>query len=357
MKIIHVVGARPNFMKMAPVFNAIKKYKIQQKIVHTGQHYSDNMSEIFFQELKIKKPDVNLHIGSASHANQVANIMIEFEKVILKEKPNLVIVYGDINSTMATSLVCAKLGIKIAHVEAGLRSGDLSMPEEINRIVTDRLSSIFFTPSKDANSNLIKEGVKKNNIKFVGNVMIDTLINFLPQITKNQSILKKYKQYGVVTLHRPSNVDNQKQLKKIIEKINEVSKKITLIFPVHPRTQQKLNKIKNTKVNKNIIITDPLGYLEFLNLIYYCKFVITDSGGIQEETTYLKIPCLTLRPNTERPITIKLGSNTLINENFNFLTKKIDEILKNKYKKSEKPKYWDGKASKRIAKIINKLKK
>ncbi|MEK7072337.1 MAG: UDP-N-acetylglucosamine 2-epimerase (non-hydrolyzing), partial [Patescibacteria group bacterium] len=243
MKIIHVVGARPNFMKMAPVFNAIKKYKIEQKIVHTGQHYSDNMSDIFFRELKIKSPDINLQIGSQGHASQVANIMIKFEEVVLKEKPDLVLVYGDVNSTIAASLVCAKLNIKTAHVEAGLRSWDLTMPEEINRMVTDRLSNLFFTPSKDADLNLINEGANKESIHFVGNVMIDTLINFLGIIKKRKKMSLPFSKFGVVTIHRPSNVDDTDKLRKIIISLNKISKKMPLVFPIHPRTKKQLENI------------------------------------------------------------------------------------------------------------------
>jgi UDP-N-acetylglucosamine 2-epimerase (non-hydrolysing) len=357
MKIIHVVGARPNFMKMAPVFNAIKKHKINQIIVHTGQHYSDNMSDIFFRELKIKSPDINLQVGSGTHAIQVANIMIKFEEVVLKEKPDLVLVYGDINSTVAASLVCTKLNIKTAHIEAGLRSGDNTMPEEINRLVTDRLSNFFFTPSKDADINLIKEGANKKNIYFVGNVMIDTLINFLEIIKKRKKIQTLFSKYGVVTIHRPSNVDNIDTLKKIIISLNKISENIPLVFPIHPRTKKQLEDIKDLTFNKEkILLIDPLGYLDFLNLVYYSNLVITDSGGIQEETTYLGIPCLTLRENTERPITIKEGTNTLIGSDFKLLETKVKEIISFKYKKGKKPEKWDGKASERIAKIIKSFK-
>lgn len=357
MKILHVVGARPNFMKMAPVFNALKKNKVNQIIVHTGQHYSENMSDIFFRELKIKSPDVNLHVGSGTHANQVANIMIKFEETVLKEKPDLVLVYGDINSTLAASLVCAKLNIKTAHIEAGLRSKDNSMPEEINRLVTDRLSNFFFTPSKDADENLIKEGTNKKNIYFVGNVMIDTLVNFLDIIKNRKKIELPFSKYGLVTIHRPSNVDDMDTLRKIIISLNKISEKIPLVFPIHPRTRKQLENIKDISFNKEkIMLIEPQGYLDFLNLVYYSGLVITDSGGIQEETTYLKIPCLTLRENTERPVTISEGTNTLIGNDFKLLEKKVDEILTGKYKKGKRPEKWDGKASERIAKIISGLK-
>lgn len=355
MKIIHIVGARPNFMKMAPVWNALKKYKARQIIVHTGQHYSKNMSDIFFSELKIKKPDINLHVGSDTQSVQVAKVMMRVEKVILNEKPDMVLVYGDVNSTLAASLVCAKIGIKIGHVEAGLRSYDLDMPEEINRIVTDRLSSLLFTPSKDANHNLTKEGVDKNKIHFVGNVMIDTLIRYLDKIKSGEKIKLPFKTYGVVTLHRPSNVDDLNQLKNLIISLNKISEKIPLVFPIHPRTQKQLKKIKGVSLNKErVLLIDPLGYFQFLNLVYYSQLVITDSGGIQEETTYLKIPCLTLRKNTERPITLNLGTNTLVYNYLKLLERLVNTILEKKYKKGHKLEKWDGKAGERIAEIIFK---
>ncbi len=356
MKILHVVGARPNFIKMAPVFNALKKYHVRQMLVHTGQHYDANMSDIFFKQLNIKKPDVNLHVGSGSQAAQVANIMTAFEPVILKSKPNLVLIYGDVNSTLAVSLVCAKLLIPVGHVEAGLRSGDLTMPEEINRLVADRLSTFFFTTSPEAEGNLIREGINKKNIFFVGNTMIDTLHSFLGIIKNRAGNLSPFSNFGVVTIHRPSNVDNLKQLKKIVTALNKIAEKIPLIFPVHPRTAAQLNKIKGVVFNKkNIQLMEPLGYLEFLRLVYSAQVLITDSGGIQEETTFLKVPCLTLRHNTERPVTVAEGSNILIGDDFDLLEKNINSILNKKYKSGRIPALWDGKAAERIAKIIINL--
>ncbi len=355
MKIVHVVGARPNFMKMAPLYKAILPSNFKQVIVHTGQHYSENMSDVFFRELGIPNPDINLHVGSGSHAYQVAHAMIKLEEYFLKNKVDLVLVYGDINSTLATSLVCSKLNIKTAHVEAGLRSYDMNMPEEINRIVTDRISDFYFTPSKDGDENLLREGVDKNKIHLVGNVMIDTLVQFLKNIEADTSRIKQYPLYGVVTIHRPSNVDDLDQLKKIVASLNTISKKVTLFFPIHPRTRKQLEQLQNIDLGKNIVLIDPLGYIEFMNLVYYSKFVITDSGGIQEETTYLDIPCLTLRENTERPITVTEGTNTLIGKNYGLLQKQVAAILSNKYKHSKRPKKWDGKASVRIAKIITKI--
>lgn len=355
MKIAHIVGARPNFMKMAPVYRAIQPYKFNQSIVHTGQHYSENMSDIFFKELGIPNPDVNLHVGSGSHAYQVAQAMIKLEEYFLENKMDLVIVYGDINSTLAAVLVCSKMNIKTAHVEAGLRSYDMSMPEEINRIVTDRISDLYFTPSQDGDENLLREGISKSKIYCVGNVMIDTLVQFLDTIKKDTSRIKSSPSYGVITIHRPSNVDDLSQLRDIVTSLNNVSKKIKLFFPIHPRTRKQLDQLKDIQLGENITLIDPLGYIDFMNLVYYSKFVITDSGGIQEETSYLDIPCLTLRENTERPITITNGTNTLIGKNYGLLQKSISAILNNKYKHSKKLKKWDGKAAARIAKIITKI--
>jgi UDP-N-acetylglucosamine 2-epimerase (non-hydrolysing) len=352
---MHIVGARPNFMKMAPVWKALQKYKVRQIIVHTGQHYSSNMSDIFFAELGIKAPDINLRIGSDTQTKQVAKIMMGLERALTSEKPDVVLVYGDVNSTLAASLVCAKMNIRIAHVEAGLRSGDLSMPEEINRMVTDRLSTFLFTPSPDANLNLTREGLSKEKIHFVGNVMIDTLINHLGKIKSKKISAVPFKRYAVVTIHRPSNVDDIKQLKKIVTFLNKVSEKINLVFPVHPRTLKQLGKIKDIFLNnQRIFLTNPLGYVEFLNLVYNSQLVITDSGGIQEETTYLHIPCITLRQNTERPITVSHGTNTLAGNDFKLAAKLIDNINNGKYKKKIKIPKWDGRASKRIAEILIK---
>lgn len=349
MKIIHVVGARPNFMKLAPVYRAISNKKVKQIIVHTGQHYSSNMSDIFFKELNIPAANINLEVGSGTQAEQVAKIMIAFEKVILLEKPDLVIVYGDVNSTLAASLVCSKLQVKLAHVEAGLRSFDASMPEEINRIVTDRLSDVYLTTSIDANLNLLKEGVSKEKIHFVGNVMIDTLMSFLDK--KSSLKINTPETYAVVTLHRPSNVDDVKKLRLIVNSLLDISKNIPIFFSVHPRTKERLMSILKNK-KSSIVLLDPLGYIEFLNLVKNSKMVITDSGGIQEETTFLGIPCLTLRANTERPVTVELGTNTLVGDDFDLLKKNVLDILNGKYKKGKIPKLWDGSASKRIADIL-----
>jgi UDP-N-acetylglucosamine 2-epimerase (non-hydrolysing) len=336
-------------MKLAPVHSNFAENKIPQLVVHTGQHYSKNMSGIFFQELGLNEPDINLEIGSGSHAEQVAKIMLSFEKVVLEQKPSWVFVYGDVNSTVAAALVCSKLSIPVAHVEAGLRSFDRTMPEELNRIVTDQLSDLFLIPSMDANVNLQKEGIDSKKIHFVGNVMIDTLMKYLNKPYQLQTKLPN--QFGVITLHRPSNVDDSKKLRAIMEIIGHITNQIPLIFPIHPRTQTQIKKLK-LPVNKNLIFTEPLGYLEFINIIKRAKFIITDSGGIQEETTYLKIPCLTLRSNTERPITVSVGSNTLIGDDYDLLLKSVSVILNGNYKKGEIPPLWDGSAAGRITKII-----
>ncbi len=356
-KIIHVVGARPNFMKISPLMKEIDKsnYFDKQILIHTGQHYDKKMSDAFFDDLAIPKPDYNLGIGSGSQTFQTANIMIAVEKVLLKENPNCVLVVGDVNSTLATALVCAKLNFKLIHLESGLRSYDNSMPEEINRILTDRLSDLLLTPSQDANDNLIKEGIKKNKIKFVGNIMIDSLKSQLPKAKLRSKILLKSleikeKEYILTTLHRPSNVDKKFKLKKILQQINKLGEKYRVIFPLHPRTKKTLDKLENNF--NNICFTEPLSYIDFLSLEFNSKLVITDSGGIQEETTFLNIPCATLRENTERPITITEGTNLLIEKDEN-IEPLILELLKVKITSSKTtPKFWDGNTANRVLKEI-----
>ena len=373
-KILSVVGARPNFMKMAPVHKELLKHKslFNHKIVHTGQHYDKKMSDIFFKELELPRPHIDLGVGSMSHAKQVAKIMPLFEKIILKEKPDLVLVYGDVNSTAAASMVCAKIldkqgkPVPVGHIEAGLRSFDSTMPEEINRKVTDVLAEYLFVTEKSGQDNLKREGVKPNHVFFTGNTMIDSLSYYLEKAEKSR-ILRDLAiskgQYALVTLHRPSNVDNKENLKKILEIfkiINEVNPETDILFPVHPRTEKMIVKFKlNTKFNRirNLITTDPLGYLDFLKLIASAKYVLTDSGGIQEETTYLKIPCLTLRENTERPVTVTMGTNTICKLDESIIRREITRIEKNKYKKGKTPRYWDGKAAERIVNIIKNLMK
>ncbi|MEO0155744.1 MAG: UDP-N-acetylglucosamine 2-epimerase (non-hydrolyzing) [candidate division WOR-3 bacterium] len=361
-KIVILVGARPNFMKAAPVYNELKKIKrFKTFIVHSGQHYDKAMSKVFFRDLALPKPKIYLGVGSGTHAEQTAKVMMEFEKVCFKEKPDLVIVVGDVNTTLAGALTAAKLCIPVAHVEAGLRSFDRTMPEEINRLLTDQISDFLFTTCEDANRNLLREGIAPEKIFFVGNTMIDSLL-------KHCTVAKKIKilemlgldvgRYGVVTLHRPSNVDDINVLQKIIDAISEISKIVPIVFPVHPRTDRQLDNIHfllyEPEFKKGIKFTEPLGYLEFLSLMSGASIVLTDSGGIQEETTILGIPCLTLRENTERPITITQGTNKLVGNDPRKIIKEACKILRyrdHQYS-PKRPKYWDGRAGKRIAKIL-----
>ena len=337
-------------MKAAPVVGALKRRSgVKQTLVHTGQHYDTNMSDIFFQQLGIPAPDVNLAVGSGSHASQTAEIMTRFESIALDCKPDLVLVYGDVNSTVAAALVCAKLGIRVAHVEAGLRSFDRSMPEEINRLVTDQLSEILFTPSADGDENLAREGISADKVHRVGNVMIDTLIRLLPTaILAGKDGLPD--RYALVTLHRPSNVDDPRVLKSILESLLAVNDDLAIVFPVHPRTRQRIAEF-NLKVDQ-LRLLDPLPYIEFVARQRLATVVITDSGGIQEETTYLQVPCLTLRENTERPITLTLGTNMLIGHNMEKLRSELSRILGGKGKKGSIPPLWDGRAGERIADIL-----
>ncbi len=353
MKLIHVVGARPNFMKAAPVWNAIDRMTdFNQILVHTGQHYDNLMSDIFFKELQIPAPDFNLNIGSDTHARQTAAIMIKFEELIVSEKPDLVLVYGDVNSTAAAAMVCAKSQIPFAHVEAGLRSFDRRMPEEINRIITDQLATLLFTPSEDGNVNLAKEGVPTSKVHFVGNVMIDTLVKLLPE-ANIPTIYNDLDQYVLVTLHRPSNVDDADSLNLIIQKLIEISQSIPVVFPVHPRTKNiiSVNNLEHKEGNR-FILTEPFGYLDFLGLMKNATIVITDSGGIQEETTYLGIPCITVRENTERPITVDMGTNQLIGKEYQKIPALVTKLVKQGKLKSSIPPLWDGKAAERIAEVL-----
>jgi UDP-N-acetylglucosamine 2-epimerase (non-hydrolysing) len=351
MHILHVVGARPNFIKAAPVAAALVARGAVQTIVHTGQHYDASMSGVFFKELGLPLPDVNLEVGSGSHAVQTAQIMQRFEPVLLERKPHLVLVYGDVNSTVAAALVCAKLLVQVAHVEAGLRSGDRSMPEEINRLLTDQLADLLFTPSQDGNENLLKEGIPSGKIKLVGNVMIDTLVRLLPLAESHWPQLDSEfppGKYALVTLHRPSNVDDPAQLRRLLAELGRVGKKLRVLFPVHPRTRQAiLNNL--IEVPETIRLLEPLGYLDFLSLEKHAVVVITDSGGIQEETTFLGVPCLTLRTTTERPITLTMGTNILIGLDLEKIQPELDRILAGKGRQGQVPPLWDGHASERIA--------
>jgi len=352
--LIHLIAAaRPNFMKIAPVYHRLKEQKwATPLIVHTGQHYDLNMSDVFFQDLRLPLPDINLGIGSGSHAEQTGKVMIEYEKKLLSEKPDLVIVVGDVNSTMAVTIAAVKVGVKVAHLEAGLRSFDRSMPEEINRVVTDVLADILWTPSSDADENLLKEGVDVNKICRVGNIMIDSL-EMLRNKIESQSAYVEFalrpKYYGLVTLHRPSNVDNIKTLGLMCEKVSRISDTIPLIFPIHPRTRQKLEEsglFNDMLKKKGLYLSEPLSYIRFMSLLYNCKLAITDSGGIQEESTYLGIPCLTLRDNTERPITILQGTNQLCK--ISELEEKTERIMRGEIRNGSKPELWDGNTAHRV---------
>ena len=348
--ILHVVGARPNFVKAAPVLRAIRERGVRQTLVHTGQHYDGNMSDVFFTQLDIPEPDFNLEVGSGSHASQTAEIMRRFEPVVLERKPDLTLVYGDVNSTVAAALVCSKLLIPVGHVEAGLRSFDRTMPEEINRVVTDRLSDVLFTPSEDGDANLLREGVPKERIHFVGNVMIDSLIRLLPA-ARNCPKNGFPERFALVTLHRPSNVDDFETLRELLNALARVSKDLNIVFPVHPRTRQRITEFGID--SQNLRLLDPLPYIEFLSLQTRAAVVITDSGGIQEETTYLGVPCLTLRPNTERPITVTSGTNILVGDDRGRLIAELGKIMEGKQKKGVTPPLWDGRTGDRIANILH----
>lgn len=377
-RVMLVVGARPNFMKIDPVirainrFNSLNQVQIEKTLVHTGQHYDFNMSEIFFKDLNITEPDIYIGVGSGTHGEQTGRILIEFEKLCLEQKPDLVVVVGDVNSTVACALCSAKLHIPVAHVESGLRSFDRKMPEEINRIVTDVLSDFLFTTCEDANKNLEKEGIDRSKIFLVGNVMIDSLLYYKDRALKND-VLKRLglidpdnrlsvQDYAVLTLHRPSNVDDRKYLERILKTLEQVGKKLPIVFPVHPRTMRQIKNFGMTKKQPattsglkpvtGITCIEPLGYLQFINLMASAKFVLTDSGGIQEETTALGVPCFTLRDSTERPVTIEKGTNTLIGNNPEGILKEAEKVVSGKGKKGEDIPYWDGKAAERIISII-----
>lgn len=350
MNIIHVVGARPNFMKVSPVLNALNaRVGVAQTVIHTGQHYDPNMSDVFFQQLGIPAPNVNLEVGSGTHATQTAEIMIRLEPVVLRNRPDIVLVYGDVNSTVATALVCAKLGVRVGHVEAGLRSFDRTMPEEINRVVTDQLGDLLFTPSADGDENLLREGIASGKIHRVGNVMIDSLVRLLP-LAKKCSLADFPERYLLVTLHRPSNVDDTQSLRRILEVLIEVNDRIAVVFPVHPRTRQRITDLGLPL--HNLYLTGPLPYIEFLALQSRAAAVLTDSGGIQEETTYLGVPCLTLRNSTERPVTVTLGTNILVGKDCGLLTAELTSILNGNAKRGQVPPLWDGHAGERIAEIL-----
>jgi UDP-N-acetylglucosamine 2-epimerase (non-hydrolysing) len=354
MKLLHVVGARPNFMKLAPVLRAFEG-RAAQVVVHTGQHYDDNMSDIFFRQLGIGPPDINLEVGSASQAQQTAQVMVKIEPVLIDQKPDTVVVYGDVNSTVAAALVATKLGIEVAHVEAGLRSFDRTMPEEINRVVTDRIADLLLTPSADADENLLREGILPDRIHRIGNVMIDTLVRLLPAAEEAvaRSALRDWigKPYALVTLHRPSNVDDPQALLATYRALAGVAGDLPVIFPVHPRTRTRLAALAGGD-SAALNLCEPLGYLEFLGLQKHATIVITDSGGVQEETTFLRVPCLTMRDNTERPVTVALGTNILIGRTAARIDGEVRRILRGETKESAVPPLWDGHAADRMAEIL-----
>ncbi len=345
-------------MKAAPVLRALTAQSgVRQTLVHTGQHYDAAMSQVFFQQLEMPQPDYNLGVGSGSHAQQAAAVMLAFEPVLLERRPDLVLVYGDVNSTVAAALVCSKLGVRVGHVEAGLRSRDRSMPEEINRLLTDQLSDLLFTPSADGDQNLLHEGVDAQKIHLVGNVMIDTLVRLLPR-SLDHFPPDLPLPYALVTLHRPSNVDDLPWLRELLAVLADLSSQLNVVFPVHPRTRQRLQGLGSVHpAGTRLRLEDPLPYLEFLALQRHAAMVITDSGGIQEETTFLGVPCLTVRENTERPITLTMGTNQLVGRDLQRLRAAAAEILGRSSEGASAPAnhrvpLWDGHAAERIAQII-----
>jgi UDP-N-acetylglucosamine 2-epimerase (non-hydrolysing) len=361
MKISIIAGARPNFMKIAPIIEAIKNannngVNIHFRLIHTGQHYDEKMSKSFFHELQIPEPDVNLECGGGSQAEQTAGIMIKFEQDLIQNPADLVLVVGDVTSTMACSIVAQKLHTKVAHVEAGIRSGDWTMPEEINRLVTDSITNFFFTTSQIANNNLLNSGIDSSRIFFVGNTMIDTLLKQIPRLKMPKLYTDsglKNGEYFMLTLHRPANVDEANKLNELLIEITSNSKGLPVIFPVHPRTRKQLDSLGTQY--PNLILTDPLGYLEFNYLVKNARAVITDSGGITEETTVLGIPCMTLRDSTERPETCTIGTNELLGTNPNVIKPAMEKLFNGEWKKGAIPELWDGKTSERIVKHLIEL--
>jgi UDP-N-acetylglucosamine 2-epimerase (non-hydrolysing) len=364
LKVINVVGARPNFMKVAPIVAAMKARpeKFQPLVVHTGQHYDADMSDSFFRDLNLPQPDTHLEVGSGSHAVQTAAVMQRFEPVVLREKPDWVLVVGDVNSTIACALVCVKLQVRVAHVEAGLRSRDRTMPEEINRLLTDQIADLLFTPSRDADANLRAEGIPEERIRFVGNVMIDSLQQNLERA--RQSSARKALgvdgiDYAVMTLHRPSNVDFPETFARILDALESITQTLPIVFPVHPRTRKTIAELglgERVGAMKNLRLIDPLGYLDFLSLYSGSRLVLTDSGGIQEETTALGIPCLTLRENTERPITVELGTNVVVGTDPEKIVNAAAAALNGAGRKiAQQPPLWDGHTSERILDVLEEV--
>ena len=360
MKIILVVGARPNFMKVAPIWNELKKRpdEFEPILVHTGQHYDAKMSDVFMQELNLPDPDYHLEVGSGSHAVQTAKVLMAFEPILQDEKPDLVVVVGDVNSTLACALDAAKLNIPVAHVEAGLRSGDRSMPEEINRILTDAVSELLLTPAEDAEENLLREGIAKEKIHFVGNVMIDSL-RHLEQRADESQILNQLcistGEYVFLTLHRPSNVDDRPTLEGILKAMDHIHSRVPIVFAIHPRTEKMIDEFDLRSMMNGIRLIEPVGYLDSLKLQKNSMFVLTDSGGLQEETTAFGIPCLTIRENTERPVTVTAGTNTLVGVDPERIAGEAESIVDGRYKSGGLPDKWDGRTSERIASAFQSL--
>ena len=360
MRVLHVVGARPNFMKAAPVWQALGARGVPQFLVHTGQHYDAKMSGVFFSELGLPEPDVNLRVGSGSHAFQTGEIMKRVEPVLEAQTPDLTLVYGDVNSTLAVALAACKLGICIGHVEAGLRSFDRTMPEEVNRVLTDQISDLLFTSAPEAGVNLLREGIPRGKIHFVGNAMIDSLVRLLPVARMRPTAQKMglvgkaggTRPYVLVTLHRPSNVDDGLRLERICQVLGMVGQQCRVVFPVHPRTRVRLDGMIEELAAHGILVTDPLGYLDFLCLQERARAVVTDSGGVQEETTYLGVPCFTLRANTERPITVTCGTNKLVGDDVEKLYGLLTSVLASGRQAHEPLLYWDGRAADRIADVV-----
>jgi UDP-N-acetylglucosamine 2-epimerase (non-hydrolysing) len=367
MKIINVVGARPNFMKIAPLMREYGRYSnLSPLLVHTGQHYDEKMSDLFFRELGIPEPDVNLEVGSASHAVQTAEIMKAFEPVVVEHRPDVVLVVGDVNSTIACGLVAVKLGVKLVHVEAGLRSGDRSMPEEINRILTDSISDLLFCTERAGVDNLVAEGVAPEKIHLVGHVMIDTLLQHLER-AQDSGILDSLREQGclngdafaVLTLHRPSNVDDPAIFSQILDALDVIQRDMPIFFPVHPRTRKNIAALGlQARVDSlaNLHLLDPIGYLDFLKLQSSARIVLTDSGGIQEETTALKIPCLTLRENTERPVTAEIGSNQIVGTDPTRIVEAYRRVFSGQWREPQVPPLWDGRAAERIVRVLVEMK-
>lgn len=354
LNVINVVGARPNFMKVAPIVRAMEADgRFAPRLVHTGQHYDRTMSRVFFDELALPAPDLHLGVGSASHAVQTARILIAFEQVLLEERPDLVLVVGDVNSTLACALAAVKLKVPVAHVEAGLRSRNFAMPEEMNRLLTDRISAYLFTPSRDADANLAAEGHDPARIHRVGNVMIDTLLEHRREAEIRSQVLENLRLsaggYAILTLHRPETVDQPPRLSAALEAVARVASQIPIIYPVHPRTRRSL---ESAALHPDLRLLDPLGYLDFLKLMSHARFVLTDSGGIQEETTVLGVPCLTLREETERPITVEEGTNTVVGLDADRIAGESETIMRGEGKQGRVPELWDGRAAERIVRVL-----